>query len=245
MSSDNLSNFIGSLFSGSFYAHSVNTTQYCLGYYEFLRREEGVFEIPLFLMNKLTSHLPFINRSTEMAVIRLESTDDYAKYKSLPAIVKEVLRPTFSTDSAITAISFKVHEKDCTYNYYSLGGAVFTEALKPLMLSTWEVEKTITNDTASYNFICPVLHINPDCYFRPYPIEKFIIGRFLKAALNTNISCPSSNCRLGSEYNCYTKPLRVEISELQFPLKVARTPSINTTNEELLKLVSDFKDDIH
>lgn len=245
MSSDNLSNFIGNLFSGDFYTHHVDTTQQCLGYYEFLRRGEGIFEIPLFLMNRLTTHLPFIDRSTEVAVVRLESTDDYAKYKSLPAIVKEVIRPTYNTDSAITAISFKVHEKDCTYNYYSLGGAVFTEALKPLMISTWEVEKTITNDTASYNFICPVLHINPDCYFRPYPIEKFIIGRFLKAALNTNISCPSSNCRLGSEYNCYTKPLKVEISELHFPLKAARTPSINTTNEELLKLVSDFKDDIH
>lgn len=245
MSSNDLSNFIGNLFSGASYAHSVDTDQCCLGYYEFLRRGEGVFEIPLFLMNRLTSHLPFINGSTEMAVIRLDSTDDYTKYKSLPAIVKEVLSPVFNTDSAITAVSFKVHEKDCTYNYYSLGGAVFTEALKPLMISTWEVEKTITNDTASYNFICPVLHINPDCYFRPYPIEKFIIGRFLKAALNTNISCPSSNCRLGSDYNYYTKPLRVEISELQFPLKETHTPSINTTNEELLKLVLDFKDDIH
>ena len=245
MSSDNLSNFIENLLSGTFYIRHTDTVQQCLGYYEFLRREEGVFEIPLFLMNKLTSHMPFIDRSTEVAVIRLNSTDDYIKYKSLPAIVKEVLRPTFNTDGAIAAVSFKVYEKDCTYNYYSLGGAVFTEALKPLMIFTWEVEKTITNDTASYNFICPVLHINPDCYFRPYPIEKFIIGRFLKAALNTNISCPSSNCRLGSEYNYYTKPLRVEISELQFPLKVAYTPSINTTNEELLKLVSDFKDDIH
>lgn len=245
MSSNDLSNFIGNLFSGAFYAHYVDTDQCCLGYYEFPRRGEGVFEIPLFLMNRLTSSLPFINRSTEMAVIRLDSTDDYTKYKSLPAIVKEVLRPVFNTDSTITAISFKVHEKDCAYNYYSLGGAVFTEALKPLMISTWEVEKTITNDTVSYNFICPVLHINPDCYFRPYPIEKFIIGRFLKAALNTNISCPSSNCRLGSKYNCYTKPLRVEISELHFPLKAAHAPSINTTNEELLKLVSDFKDDIY
>jgi hypothetical protein len=245
MSSDDLSNFIGNLFSGAFHVHYVHAAQHCLGYYEFLRRGEGVFEMPLFLMNILTARLPFIDRSTEVAVIRLESTDDYTKYKSLPAIMKEVLRPTHNADNAIKALSFKVHEKDCTYNYYSLGGAVFTEALKPLMVLTWEVEKTITNDTANYEFIRPVLHINSDCYFRPYPVEKFIIGRFLKAALNTNISCPSNNCRLGSEYNYYTEPLKVEISELHFPLKGTHTPSINTTNEELLKLVSDFKDDIH
>jgi hypothetical protein len=107
-------------------------------------------------------------------------------------------------------------------------------------------------DITKYKLIRPVLRIDPEVYMsKADPMEKFIANKMIGLCIENLKRKPSNYC-LNDNHNasCIVTceqsylPVKVEIDSCPFSLLTADTPSISTTNQELIKVAIDHLDEI-
>ena len=116
-------------------------------------------------------------------------------------------------------------------NYYVTDGLVFNSDFLPIMCLSWKLEKN-QEYNQGIKLLSPCLHILPDVVInKSNSMERFITGKFLSTALSTYSYIGGSRM-----YAATT----AEIGPMPFTLRAVDTPSINTTNEQLLQLADSL-----
>ena len=220
---------------------------------------EDVFEIPLFAYNAFYKAATSSNAdSIEAIVVKLDTRDYTSGYKSLDRALKDILLEKYDT-SRLVKVSVKKGNDDV--DYYGTVGAIFNSSFKPLMMCSFIMEryKPVSDDgdnvvnTTKYKLIRPVLRIDPEVYMsKADPMEKFIANKMIGLCIE-NLKRTPSNYYLNGDHTascCIVTceqshlPVKVEIDSCPFSLLTADTPSISTTNQELIKVAIDHLDEI-
>ena len=199
---------------------------------------ENTFEIPLLALNSFMNALRLGDRHDSL-IAELYSTGRTSQFRSLDAIVKDVLSTPFYKRLV------KVTLPNVSNVYYSTFGALFDADLKPLMMMSWIMERTIGEDRHyMYSFKKPLLRIDPVSFVsKEDPVQKLLSGRLLSNALENSMYPPryyelrdyfTTDRFAGRDYK-----VKVEIDECPFILKSVDVPSISVTNESLLQLAAD------
>ena len=203
--------------------------------------DSNVFELPLLAFedfNKINKD----RKACDVIVASLYSCGQTSGYKSFDSIMKDVLSTRFNRHLC------KVQVANTPNIYYATFGAVFDENFTPLMMLSWIMEKIEhEGGTVKYQYKKPLLRLNPyPCINKEDSLQKFLFGRWMTTTLGTTIYPPSSNGLDYMEYSGYLNfnYVKVEIDECPFVIRGTDVPSISVTNEGLLQLAADHKDEI-
>lgn len=200
-----------------------------------------VFELPLFAFEDFKK-MHQNKKIGDVIVASLFSCGQTSSYKSLDAIMKDVLSTYFDRHLC------KVQIPSSPNVYYATFGAVFDENFTPLMMLSWIMEREINEEgVIKYRYKKPLLRLNPYPYLnKEDALQKFICGRWMTTALGEVICAPTFyGCSSFLEQHGYLRfNLKIEIDECPFVIRGTDVPSISVTNEDLLQLATDHIDEI-
>lgn len=196
--------------------------------------DKDKFEVPtfaLYALNKISALFGSI-------VAKLRYVGTNSRYKTINASLRNGLSYNYKNIFLYKLPSVGDPER----TYYVTQGCIFDEELNPIMVLTWEIEREPHKDlpkTFMYSFIKPVLRVVPEVViYKANALERYIVNKIIPTVLNSPyISSP----RIGNELfkeGCIDKP-KVIIDSIPFTVKSTSTPSISTTNEELMKVALD------
>ena len=203
---------------------------------------DSTFELPILA---ITAFGNMLNREeqSDTLVAEMYSTGYTSTYKSLEAIMKELLARPFYYHLS------KISIQNTSDVYYSTFGAVFNAEMKPIMMLSWIMERMKTEGHDMYSFMKPLLRIDPETWLlKENSVQKFLSGRMITNALESTIYPPYNyECReyFNTErYGSDTFKVKVEIEESPFIVRSIDTPSISATNEGLLQLAANHIDEL-
>ena len=197
------------------------------------------FELPTFVMRVF----PEVKRFPEKDVVTVElrTLGRTPDHKTLTKYLTYTLTSKY-TDSYLVETTVETSE-EAPKTYFMTNGAIFNEALKPLMMCLWKVRHNA--DTNMHELIKPIVRIDPECFVsRKDPIEKFIVNKLPLLAMNFS---PPSYVGFATSRKLTAQDsisARVEIDECPFRLKRPDTPSFSTTDGKLLQTVLNHIDDV-
>ena len=214
--------------------------------------KEDVFEVPIFALDAFVKAVGQ-NRDigTEAIVAALNTLDRTSDYKSVERCMKDILVEDF-LNSRLVKINVKDGED--TVLYYGTQGAVFKADFTPIMVASWQFERYIETIISSgegeiaevkYKFLKGILRVDPGVYVnKADPMEKFIVNKIINTCLTNIIRTPPAG-HLGTHFSVTAAvPFQVEIGYNPFIIHDADTPSISTTNEQLLQAVLDHTEEV-
>lgn len=203
---------------------------------------DNVFELPVMAFSafrKMLSERPECNA----LIARLYSKGRQSSYKSLEAVMKDVLNSAFRYSLC------KITVSDTQDIYYGTMGTLFNCHLAPIMMMSWIFERVVREDgKTSYHYRMPLIRISPRVIAeKDDSVKRFISNKFLSTVADmTLFSLPSFwNCTAIERDNLISHPnIRIEIDKCPFQIKTPCVPSIAVTNDSLLKIAADNIDDI-
>ena len=213
---------------------------------------DSVFEIPTFALNCLLDQAT--NRSPNLPdaiVVKLDTLGKIPRYKSLDRFMQDVMLAEFM-DSRL--IKLNVKNGDDFLEFYGTQGAVFNRDFEPLMICLWQMERErLSPEDARGNSGClcrykalkPIVRINPEVVLnKSNPMERWIAGKMLTNSLKAHIRMNHILHSLVTyDADLPLHPV-VEICESPFIIRETDTPSVSTTNEQLLQVAIDHIEEI-
>lgn len=198
----------------------------------------SAFELPCFV-RICTDINVLLNNDTEVLAVSLNTINRIPRYTTLSAYMKDVLMDNFNTNRLVMLKTKNTDDTEAVY--YATFGAIFDDSFKPLLMCSWLVERgRDESGNLCVKYIKPIVRVDPSCYVRKNnPIEKFIAGKFIQTVLTQSIPHPVYRF----DYK-FIKNAEVEIAECPFNLKQSETPSISTTNEELIQIAKEYLNDV-
>lgn len=189
--------------------------------------KEASFELPCFVAASVSS-IPFYRIGVDTIVVSLDTRNLVPEYSSLMAYMKEVLLNDFGIDRLIRITT---EQQGSPKSYYATYGAIFDDAFHPLLMCSRQMQIADRNGEPYLIKRKPIIRVSADCFMmKSNPIERFIAGKFLQTALE---------CRSRCVYIPDIPSLSIEIGDFPFRLKSTSTPSISTSNEELLQVAKN------
>ena len=193
---------------------------------------EEKFELPVFALNDFT-HVTHPNpRSIESLVAKLEYQGHTSTYKSLDARIRNLFLTPYRENRLckLDAVGDEV--------YYITLGAIFDRNFNPIMMFTWEIEKKYEDNGQYYlSLERPILRVDPEIYVsKRTPVERYIVNKIIPKSLGIHtIYRPYTRINTLFKGNDWTSSeVKVIIDKNPFILKHPDTPSISTTNRDLL-----------
>lgn len=205
---------------------------------------DGTFEVPIFAFEEFCQAVldpEAREHPSDALVVQLNYKESQSRYTSLNAVMGDVLNERFY-DSRLCKITIT----KLATTYYGTYGALFNEEFKPIMMCSWLMEKCINPDNhVEYRFIKPIVRVEPYCFMNKGDIlERFICNKFVTTVLEGLYHIPPSRRRylgITSSNNYHPK---IEIDECPFTISGADSPSVSTTNRELLQLARNHINEI-
>lgn len=211
-------------------------------------------EIPTFALEKFKELVAREDdRTTDAFVVSLYSAITYDRYKTVDRFMRDVLQEDLSSH----LLELKVGTDDNPIFYYGTHGAVFDKDFNPIMMLSWILKREDMLDeegkTVSRHYIDaqPVLRISPEVYLRKADtMQRWIVNKVTNTCLEYSITNPFNDLFLTGFINYSGSPLtrtvdvKVEICESPFKPKDADTPSVSTSNKDLLQLAIDHIDEV-
>ena len=198
------------------------------------------FELPILTLPAFKEMLDE-KLDRELLVVQLYSYNNTSQYRSMDAIMKDVLSTEFGERL------IKIEVPGSTNYYYGTIGAVFDKDFKPLMMMSWIMERERRDDnTIKYRYKKPLLRLNPvTLTSKEDALLKWLGGRLLSNTLNTIVAPPYFySCFHFIRQSQYYPQPRVEIDVSPFTLRSVDTPSVSVTNESLLNIVEQHIEEI-
>lgn len=205
--------------------------------------DKELFEVPTFAFNTFINVLKDRRFEDNAIVAVLKTLNKTPRYVTLSRYMKDILLEDFISDRLV-----KLQEKKSTnefVTYYATHGAIFREDFSPIMMCSWQIKRFKDNNgNYKYDFLRPIMRIDPACYVsKSDPIERFIANKLPVEAFSSIIYNPYRvslpECFTQIDKSQLSVSLKVEIDRCPFVLKHADVPSISTTNESLLQVVID------
>lgn len=225
-----------------YYHYPVDERDTTIKYLE-IPINKDVFEVPMFALHALQRIISdgTVNR-TDAIVVSLADHGSKPNYKTLERNMVDVLESDFESSKLIRVDASNGSEN---VKYYGTHGAIFDDGYSPVAMYTCQVKRTEIDSeshTYSYEILKPILRIRPESFkTRGDSMEKFITNKLILAGISDSITpCYYSNTiNVLPEYN-----IEVVIGDIPFKPIIADSPSISTTNKELLELVVDHIEEV-
>lgn len=203
-------------------------------------------ELPLFVVNALhTTIYPKgdnINLDSTNLVVEMHTSSKLGPYKTMDANIRQIIGTSF-TNSLM-----KITLKDSSTVYYGTYGALFDKDLNPLMMLIWKVKRTPPNNlkedsTAWFTPIKPIIRVSSRIIQKENPMERYIFNKIITEGLAlNNLEGIYSDIFYYSPQKTFST--QVIIDEFPFLISDPATPSISTTNKELIDTALAYIDDM-
>lgn len=214
--------------------------------------DEDVFEIPTFAFSTFCSTIASgRDEETSALIVSLDTQENMSQYKSIDRALQDILVEDFCHSRLIL---IPVKQGDSTVNYYGTHGALFDKDFKPLAICSYQIERFLverenedgeTDSFIGYKLQKAILRVAPWVYlYKDTAIEKYIVNKMITGCLQDMVSLPPrSNERILIKRSDRLQPI-VEICNCPFNLHLADTPSISTTNQQLLQVALDHIEEV-
>lgn len=225
-----------------YYNYPVDERDTTVKYLEIPINKE-VFEVPMFALYALQRVISdgTVGR-TDAIVVSLADHGRKPGYKTLERNMVDVLECDFESSKLIRVDASNGSEN---VRYYGTHGAIFDDGYSPVAMYTCQIKRTEIDSeshTYSYEILKPILRIRPDSYkTRGDSMEKFITNKLILTSISDSVAPCDYNNTINTlpEYN-----VEVVIGDIPFKPIIADSPSISTTNKELLELVVDHIEEV-
>lgn len=206
---------------------------------------KDVFELPAFMLRKLFNwDSSAIVDTVDTFTACLNYTGAKSTYKTLSSKLRVILTQMFHT-ARLVKIPLDPLEENY---YYGTCGAIFDKNLMPVMIMSWRIEKVQQNTIDKpfiYKFTQPILRVSSSVFTtKANPLTRFIINQIIPNTLICRCDTPQiySNSLFPSTYESFN--VKVDIGDFPFSFRKVNTPSVSTTNEELLHVALDHIDEV-
>ena len=201
---------------------------------------KDVIEVPMFIFRKFRYALSHnLDTDAEAIAVRIETRNHISRYKSLERSMQDLLLDSYQSK----LVRVPIENRDGTSIYFCTHGAVFSPVFEPLFLCSWQLQKI---EEGNYKLLKPVIWMHPSVYTdNTDKMAKFLASKVVSYALSNSISVNYSDVTSSRilSYDRLYYP-QVVIGKCPFVLRDMETPSISTTNEELLQIAIDHKDEL-
>lgn len=195
------------------------------------------FEVPCIALRDYFKSLMRQENPRKLVKPLYEKTELYP-YKS----VDRTLRDAVLCENNLVKVV--VGDGDNTINYFCGRGAIFNSSLEPVMLCSW----LLCRDRESHKVeaIKPIIRVDYRCFRdQADALQRLVSKKMIQ------LMCKPRNFRLLEYYtnayrdvvdfqkmskNCIPK---IEITENKFTISKAKSPSIQVSNDELLKIAKE------
>lgn len=195
-------------------------------------------EIPVFLLEEFLRTKVNKENPVDAFVVKLNTVHRVSDYKSIDAIMRNVLHSTYRSCRLVKIISTGTHGK----TYYGTLGAIFNENYQPIAMCSWQVMKT---SSGTLKYLKPILRVNP-CSFinKSDSVERYIVNKLVPTALRIpDVYAPYTRCSDRGNNTTLFK-IKVEIDQCPFTIERPDAPSISTTNRNLLDIALNNIDEV-
>ena len=203
-------------------------------------------ELPLFVVNALLTTIYSkrnnINLDSDNLVVEMHTSSKCGGYKTIDSNIRQIMGTSF-TNSLM-----KITLKDSSTVYYGTYGALFDKDLNPLMMLIWKVKRTPPDNLREGNKewftpIRPIIRVSPRIALKENSMERYIFNKIITEGLAlTNLEGIYSDIFYYSPQKRFST--QVIIDEFPFLISDPVTPSISTTNKELIDTALAYIDDM-
>ena len=202
-------------------------------------------ELPLFVVDALhtTSYQNNnINLDSANLVVEIHTSSKCGTYKTIDANIRQIIGASFI--NSLTKITLK----DSSTVYYGTYGALFDKDLNPLMMLIWKVKKTPLDNLKEgskewFTPIRPIIRVSPRIAQKENSMERYIFNKIITEGLTlNNFEGIYSDIFYYSPQKTFST--QVIIDEFPFLISDPATPSISTTNKELIDTALAYIDDM-
>lgn len=175
----------------------------------------------------------------------LSCTGASTDYKTINPIMDNVLNKECSCGQLLS-----IHPRGQSFQYYGCAGAIFDEDLKPMAVQAWvfHKKKAIENgkDIEQLTLVRPELWVNPEAYLNKADmVQKFIANKMIGTLVGTVVYKPDRFYGSAFDFNsAYNIQVRIILDQWPYKVRKVSTPSISTSNEELIQLALDHKEEL-
>lgn len=209
----------------------------------------NTFELPLFAADTFSEIVEKErDDNVEAIVVTLNTQEMMSRYKSLERAMADILTENYFHGRLAL---IEVKQGNEMVPYYGTQGAVFDKDFDPVMMCSCIVERNKENEESKsfYKLSKLILRIDPYAFIhKPTSMERFLNNKLITACLENTFYMPSSNLpgnhllRISRPTEKF--PVKVEIDDCPFTVRPANTPSISTTNKQLLQVAIDHINEI-
>lgn len=202
-------------------------------------------ELPLFVVNTLHTTIyqnNNINLDSANLVVEMHTSSRCGTYKTIDANIRHIIGASFI--NSLTKITLK----DSSTVYYGTYGALFDKDLNPLMMLIWKVKKTPLDNLKEgskewFTPIRPIIRVSPRIAQKENSMERYIFNKIITEGLTlNNFEGIYSDIFYYSPQKTFST--QVIIDEFPFLISDPATPSISTTNKELIDTALAYIDDM-
>ena len=205
----------------------------------------SIFEIPIFALNAFSRASPIDDNPIDIVVATIKASPRRSQYKTLTPAVKSIINTNYDVADLIM-----LPKKDEEPTYYGTYGVLFDAQFTPVVMMTWEVLKVFNSESkkTKFRFIRPILRVAPYIVTnKDDSVQRFIVNKIIPAALYYKTHLPMVIENGNFEAHSYTTgsfPVKVVIDNSPFHMRKISTPSISTTDKELLQVALDNIDEL-
>lgn len=212
--------------------------------------DQDIFELPLFAFWPFVNAIKCMDTQIPAIAVCLNTIGSAPNYKTVDRNMQDVLVSPFKS-SRLAVLNVKQGEQNLTY--YGTAGAVFDKDLRPLMVCSYQLERikdTIMDTVTRYKFLQLIMRVHPDVFlYKKTSMERFIVNKLMPICLENSFDFPHLRQHDQTfirplDYDRHSVKVKVEICESPYLIHDVDTPSISTSNQQLLQLAIDHLDEL-
>jgi hypothetical protein len=211
--------------------------------------QQDIFEVPLFALNTFMELVTSGRASDVEAIVTCLITQNrISYYKTLDRSMKDLLNESYENSRLVR---MEVGSGENKVLYYVTHGAVFDNEFNPIMIATWQIRRHLMDAEDSkwvykYEFIKPVVHINPDTFLtKDDQMRRFICNKLANTCLEEKMNYPDADSfHFVEKGRRESISVKIDIDDIPFTILDTDIPSVSTTNKQLLQLAIDYIDEI-
>lgn len=192
--------------------------------------QKETIEIPIIA---LSAFLDTVGRGEKMPdayVHKLPQRIREFRYKSLDANMRNAL-----VGSLLCGIKIKRGGED--HYYYLDRGVIYNENLEIMMLCSWVIKPEVKEGTTVYRIQYPLIRVDARCVTPPDdPMKRYIMNKIVPTAVQTSMYLYREQNIIMDTHGMNPQ---IIIGEMPYKLKIPDMPSINTSNKELIEIVTN------
>lgn len=198
-------------------------------------------EIPLFAFSQFLECIKH-HPEAEALAAELYSTGHVPRYKTVDRYMRDIIRERYDYHHLV---KLEVKCGEDTTLYYGTHGLVLDRRFSPMMMCSWVIHKTVTEEGWRYRLMYPLLRIHPYCYIHQDDgMRKFIVRKMLNCSLIAyRVYTPAVDGELFKKPPV-TRNIKVEIDVSPFTLHGIDNPTIQTTNKQLLQVARNHIEEV-